>query len=113
MTDETTQALLPVTRADREAAASGYFAWISGNPVIPAKMRAGKIDDHSMIQAFARHRLAHSLPSQADATSGEEMRLREATQRALSILERNLHRQTEKCDDAVRILRAALTKGAK
>lgn len=48
--------IVPATQADREAAASAYFAWISGNPVIPAKMRAGKIDDHSMIQAFARHR---------------------------------------------------------
>lgn len=47
-----------VTEADREAAASGYFAWISGNPVMPAKMRAGTADDHSMVQAFARHRLA-------------------------------------------------------
>jgi hypothetical protein len=53
-----------------------------------------------------------SLDSLTLPTSGERMRLREAAQRALSILERNLHRQTEKCDDAVRILRAALTKGA-
>ena len=47
-----------ITQADREAAASGYFAWCSGNPVIPDKMRAGKADDHSMVQAFARHREA-------------------------------------------------------
>lgn len=108
MSDETTQALLPVTRADREAAASGYFAWISGNPVIPAKMRAGKIDDHSMIQAFARHRLAHSLPSQADETSGE-MRLRERIEAVLSVMETNSFLVVREFADT---LRAALTKGA-
>ena len=47
-----------VTDADREAAASGYFAWCSGNPVIPDRMKAGTADDHSMVQAFARHRIA-------------------------------------------------------
>jgi len=47
-----------VTHADREAAASGYFAWIGSNPVVPAKMRAGEADDHSIVQAFARHRIA-------------------------------------------------------
>lgn len=46
------------TQRIREESASAYFAWISGNPVIPEKMRAGKIDDHSMIQRFARIRLA-------------------------------------------------------
>ena len=45
-----------VTEGDREAAASGYFAWCSGNPVIPDRMKAGQADDHSMVQAFARHR---------------------------------------------------------
>ena len=47
-----------VTDADREAAASGYFAWCSGNPVIPDRMKAGTADDHSMVQDFARHRIA-------------------------------------------------------
>ncbi len=50
----------PVIQADREAAASAYFAWISGTPVIPNKMLAGEADDHSMVQAFARHRVIHS-----------------------------------------------------
>lgn len=45
-----------ITQADRDAAASGYFAWCSGNPVIPERMKAGNADDHSMVQAFARHR---------------------------------------------------------
>ena len=49
---------IEVTQADREAAASGYFAWCSGNPVIPDRMKAGNADDHSMVQAFARHRIA-------------------------------------------------------
>ena len=46
-----------ITQADRDAAASGYFAWCSGNPVIPERMKAGDADDHSMVQAFARHRI--------------------------------------------------------
>ncbi|MBS4048063.1 MAG: hypothetical protein KG075_17085 [Alphaproteobacteria bacterium] len=46
------------TQRDREAAASGYFAWCSGNPVIPSKMQSGRADDHSMVQAFARHAAA-------------------------------------------------------
>ena len=45
-----------ITQADREAAISGYFAWCSGNPVIPNKIASGVMDDHSMVQAFARHR---------------------------------------------------------
>lgn len=47
---------MQVEQIDREAAASGYFAWCSGNPVIPNRMVAGTADDHSMVQAFARHR---------------------------------------------------------
>lgn len=47
-----------VAQADREAAASAYYAWIGSNPVIPRKMAAGEADDHSMVQAFARHREA-------------------------------------------------------
>lgn len=44
-----------VTQEDREAAASGYYAWCSGNPVIPNRILGGNADDHSMVQAFARH----------------------------------------------------------
>lgn len=47
---------------DREAAAAAYFAWIGSNPVIPRKMRAGEADSHSMVQAFARHRIAALSP---------------------------------------------------
>jgi hypothetical protein len=53
MTDKPT-----ITDEDRAAAASGYFAWCSGNETIPNKMLAGRADDHSMVQAFARHRQA-------------------------------------------------------
>ncbi|CAB4120789.1 hypothetical protein UFOVP5_26 [uncultured Caudovirales phage] len=45
-----------ITQADRDAAASGYYAWIGNNRVIPQRMRDGEADDHSMVQAFARHR---------------------------------------------------------
>ena len=47
---------MQVEQIDRDAAASGYYAWCSGNPVIPERMVAGTADDHSMVQAFARHR---------------------------------------------------------
>lgn len=46
------------TQRDRDAAASGYFAWCSGNRVIPSKMQSGRADDHSMVQSFARHAAA-------------------------------------------------------
>lgn len=49
---------MQVEQIDREAAASGYFAWCSGNPVIPDRMKTGTADDHGMVQAFARHRIA-------------------------------------------------------
>lgn len=49
---------LKATEADRQAAASGYFAWMSGNPVIPKRILSGEADDHSLVQAFARHRQA-------------------------------------------------------
>ena len=49
---------MTVTDEDRKAAASGYFAWCSGNETIPNKMLTGRADDHSMVQAFARHRQA-------------------------------------------------------
>lgn len=49
--------MVEVTDADREAAASGYYAWCSGNQVIPNRILGGDADDHSMVQAFARHRV--------------------------------------------------------
>jgi hypothetical protein len=63
---------IEVTQADREAAASGYFAWCSGNPVIPDRMKAGNADDHSMVQAFARHRQAAFADGFSAALQGAE-----------------------------------------
>lgn len=50
--------MVEVTQEDREAAASGYYAWCSGNPVIPNRILGGDADEHSMVQAFTRHRIA-------------------------------------------------------
>lgn len=63
---------IEVNQADREAAASGYFAWCSGNPVIPDRMKAGNADDHSMVQAFARHRQAAFADGFSAALQGAE-----------------------------------------
>lgn len=68
-----------VTQEDREAAASGYFAWCSGNPVIPKKMLNGNADDHSMIQAFAAHRIASD-------SAGYERGQRETVERIVAWL---------------------------
>lgn len=66
MTDETTQALLPVTRADRDAAADfmDECAPYLGDCGMKNSVQL------ALVQAFARHRLAHSRPSQADAGEG-------------------------------------------
>jgi hypothetical protein len=115
-----------VTQGDRDAAASAYFAWIASNPVVPAKMRAGEADGHSMVQAFARHRLA-SLPAQPEPAKPADLcaesahnstevgklierELVEALERCAKIVERNLYHQHEKIEDVPRIARAALAK---
>ena len=51
-----------VTQADREAAAG--VAWKS--PAFLAAIRAGQHDDCDAVQAFARHRLSHSTPGDAE-----------------------------------------------
>ena len=38
-----------VTQEDREAAASGYYAWISPNPRVPEKMVDGNADEHPIV----------------------------------------------------------------
>lgn len=72
--------MVEVTQEDRDAAASGYYAWIGPNPRIPEKMVDGNADDHSIVQAFARHREAALTTAQAeaDALRAEVERLREA-----------------------------------
>lgn len=64
--------MVEVTDADREAAASGYYAWCSGNPVIPNRILGGNADDHSMVQAFARHRIAAFANGFSAALQGAE-----------------------------------------
>lgn len=85
MTDETI-----VTKADREAAFSYYLYTRS---LKPGDYRAcdwrirldrGERDGDEIVQAFARHRLAHSRPSQA-SDAGE---LREAAQAVLDNADR-------------------------
>lgn len=66
-----------VSEEDREAAATlcEHIENDKGEPVSSWAIdliRAGKADHHCTVQAFARHRLAHSLPSQADAGGGVE-----------------------------------------
>ena len=72
--------LIEVTQADRDAAASGYFAWCSNNRVIPDRMKSGNADNHSMVQAFARHRATQlqALAARVQMLEGENERLREA-----------------------------------
>ncbi len=64
--------MIEITQADRVAAIGGYYAWCSGNPVIPNKIASGVMDDHSMVQAFARHRLAERAKIVAWLTREEE-----------------------------------------
>lgn len=79
MADETTQALLPVTvtQADRDLIVT--LMRPLAKSAIEHKaidfIAEGRGDDAEAVQLVAKHRLAHSLPSQADETSGE-MRLR-------------------------------------
>lgn len=62
MTTPVTQALLPVTQADRDAAAD-LCQWF--NPSVANAgdgIRSGRLDDHYVTQILARHRKAQSLP---------------------------------------------------
>ncbi len=60
---EATQSLLPVTQADRDAAAQAYHAIAKGYmQVIGCAMEAGAADEKALVQLFARHRISHSLP---------------------------------------------------
>lgn len=52
---EETQALLPVTQADRDAAGQV-------DPANRVDYKLGRLDGSSTVQALARHRISHSLP---------------------------------------------------
>ena len=73
MTDETTQALLPVkvTQADRDLIVT--LMRPLAKSAIEHKaidfIAEGRGDDAEAVQLVAKYRLAHSPPSQADATS--------------------------------------------
>lgn len=51
---------VPVTQEDRDAAAAFYGPYLArpGEVLVTAHMRAGKIDESPLIQAFAAHRAA-------------------------------------------------------
>lgn len=80
-----------VSEEDREAAATlcEHIENDKGEPVSSWAIdliRAGKADHHCTVQAFARHRLAHSLPSQADAGEiVEALRLADALLRGANM----------------------------
>lgn len=69
-----TEAALEVTQADRDAAAD----WCVSQP-FPSKqaeapmIRAGEYDHHSLVQAFARHRLASTSNSAAEERLAEAL----------------------------------------
>ena len=72
-----------VTQADREAAAAFYGPHLSrpGEVLVTAHMRAGKIDESPLIQAFARHRIAALNHRPTD-----NAQVREAIQEACDLL---------------------------
>ena len=63
-TTPATQALLPVTPEDRKAAADIWHNYVAkiGEVMAEKAIRQGASDDTMIVQAFARHRKAHSLP---------------------------------------------------
>lgn len=86
--------VVPVTQADREAAAT-QTAWVISaeqrldrepffHAGLPDAIRRGVWDDHDIVQAFARHRLAQSAADRAaiETARGEVERLTAAAQAA-------------------------------
>lgn len=111
MTDETTQALLPcppcpICRADATWE-TALTANVGGKEVI-----YGSCSECSCTAEY-HDWLAHSRPSQADATSGEEMRLREALAGLVKWSD-NIMRAHGVTGEQIAVTkaRAALTKGA-
>lgn len=77
MTAQVKQDLLPVTQADRDAAADrlhggrGAIALPIANTI--DRIREGKLDGHAWVQAFARHRLAHASPTSPQGELADEL----------------------------------------
>jgi hypothetical protein len=65
---------VPVTQADREAAAEFYGKHLSrpNEVLVTAHMRAGKIDESPLINAFARHRIAATSAAQGEFEAFKE-----------------------------------------
>ena len=104
-----------VTQADREAAADTallYTGWVLNGYI--EEIRAGKHDDHPVVQAFARHRLASQVDQGWIVSNGAGDKWRtwdvlgpvwtghrdQATRYARRIDAENVHREDE---DAWRI----------
>ena len=63
---------LSVTQADRDAAADTLFH-VDGDPFV-AHIRDGMEDDSYLVQAFARHRLSHSTPGDAEVREAGDLK---------------------------------------
>ena len=86
-----------VIQADRDAAADFYGPHLSlpGEVPVTAHMRAGKIDESPLIQAFASHRLAFA--AQPAAVNGQAAKLKD---RAIVAAEYRLHCSPHEWTDA-------------
>lgn len=80
---------LKVTQADRDAAADVASSF--GAEQVPPEMRAGKLDHHPTVQAFARHRIATETQSQAtiDELLGALKECREEAEAANNVIRLN------------------------
>jgi len=123
MTDETTQALLPCPFCGGEALRftlpEDGFGNGGGDVITCTRCEASSHVEFGRKENLVDRwntRLAHSLPSQADATSGEEMRLREALLPCdVTVAPTTVFRAGVKVGtllDCIEDRRAAITKGA-
>lgn len=78
-----------VTQADREAAAGFYGPHLArpGEVLVTAHMRAGKIDESPLIQAFAAHRVASAQGLMNDTPDFRRLALAAGSQAATAVAE--------------------------
>lgn len=105
MTDETTHALLPVRANDGHLTLALIDSMNAAAEEPDAPEWASRVIRELADRGFVFARLAHSLPSQADETSGEEMRLREALERIAN----DLYQHGQRVQKMKAIARAALS----